>query len=1334
MSQSRGGTSSSSSRWTRSRSAVAVLLLLFLGAAATTSASGQTGGGCEIGPSAACAGEDFVLADLGQADLRNADLRGANFNGAYLHGANLRGADLRGADLRGADLGGTDLRGARLAGANLAEANLRFAKLEPRSRSRQGAARAVGTKRAKSKTTASSSRTRKSRRKKRRARRKSTLRVMLVGAGRVVSSKARIHRRVVAKRGRLKCPGRCRARFKRRSVLNLVARAQPGYRFARWKGATRCRKKARCKVRLRNRSRVTVAAVFKVRSGVTPIDPVDPIDPIDPVDPVDPVKPVCKVPQSTDSDDDGLPDCMEIAGWQLTVSTPSDLSANNGPAPKTVSSDPQSADTDGDGLRDGDEFRFNSDPGKADSDLDGLRDRDEIRTFLTLPNHADSDGDSKAPDGGQANPHFFDGNEVSDGLTSPRLADTDGDGISDLVETVYEATNPRVADLPKLQLIAEPGTSNPQLDLDYEVEETTGTEKESAQTTGESSSSEATTERSRETTKEHTFEYEVGGKCKLTTKETGCSVEHKFTNSWTNGTTEGSRSEFSNGHETSREYEKIARTSAERKVTLGSTGCIQVVLSLRNAGGVALSVSNLEVLAWTPDPDDPNGSKLLTALLPIQGQEVSSECPATAPGFGPVELPPGSKTDVAFSQQVDTGIILDYMAEPTPIEYELGAISMKGTDMLGKPVDFSGEIANKVTDRTASIEVNFGDGAIENYSVAANSPVPDGQGGYRKVTLGDALGAGMSDLDPTYTDTDPVAIRSLTNPETGDAVENQSDLRLGVWNIFGDAEGIGLSGAESPDWRDIPLKPGDAISLVYTRDSDDDELPDGYEAQIGTDPDSADSDGDGLTDYFEARVGWTVPFARGHQASYKAFPNPLNCDVDDDGSPDGPALPPPDGPGPSLPNIEPCPTGHLGPESERLTDPLLTDTNEDGLIDGDQALPDALRAVGVGGRMPVEVRTWGGEGMFGPVTEPTGIAVDGNQPLLDADGRPVPVDSYVTERTPMGGDDLVAKFTGNPRAGIPWRHSGSLNFSKNFFPGNFHLSAAATGIAVAEGQVGSGDNAGSPVIVNWYTKGTSAQTDPGSTYTNAFITYNGLTGESLQLGEEQGILGGIYGGTECCFGAPYRNTGLPHSFGNGQLDSAGTNTIVIAHGWDSNPGVNGIITAALPTQYVGRGDLDARMTRRFGVKSGFTGESTNPDPGQLTNPSGIAIDRVRGKVYVADNIGRGSDSGHYNLRSTLTRFDLASGEVEAFATFPEGNLSGLQGIAIDPSGEYLYATSATGTLFKFSSDLAILGRLGSPDNPPFEMPRDVDVDNRNGIWVVDSETKLIHFYFYPFGS
>ncbi len=1280
-----------------------------------------------------------MLADLGGADLRGADLRAANFNGAYLHEADLRGADLRKADLRGTDLGGADLRGARLAGANLADANLRFAKLDHDSATGDTAPRTATSVAGSKAATATASRAAKAKRSnRRRARGRTSLRVLMIGAGRVVSSKARFRGRVVAKRGLVKCPGRCRAKFKRRSVLTLSARPQSGYRFARWKGATRCGRQNRCKVPLRRRARVMIVAVFKVKSRLAPLDPVDPVDPsdpLDPVDPSDPVTPICKVSQTTDTDGDGLPDCMELAGWHLTVSTPNGLSANAQPAPKQVSSDPESADTDQDGVRDGDEFRFNADPSKADSDLDGLSDRDEISTFLTLPNHADSDGDSKAPDGGQPNPLFFDGNEVRDGSTSPRLADTDGDGISDLVEAVYESTNPRVADLPKLKLIAEPGTSNPQLDLDYEVEETTGTEKESAQTTGESFSSEATSERSRETTNEHTFEYEVGGKCKVTTKETGCSVEQKFTNSWTDEVTEGSRSEFSNGHETSQEYEKIARTSAERKVTLGSTGCVQVVLTLRNAGPVALSVSNLQVLAWTPDPDDPNASKLLAALLPIDGQVISNACPATAPGYGPVELPPGSKTDVAFSQQVDTGVLLDYMAEPTPIEYEVGPVSMKGTDMLGKPVDFSGEVANKVKDRTASIEVNFGDGTIEHYSVAANSPISDGRGGYRQVTLGDALGAGMSDLDPAYTGTDPSAIQSLRNPETGEVVANQSDLRLGAWNIFGDAEGIGLDDAGSPDWRDIPLKPGDAISLTYTSDSDDDQLPDGYEEQIGTDPESADSDGDGLTDHFEARVGWTVPFARGHRPSYKAFPNPLNCDVDDDGSPDGPALPPPDGPGPSLPNIEPCPTGHLGPESERLTDPLITDTNEDGLIDGDQALPDALRAVGPGGRMPVEVRTWGGEGMFGPETEPTGIAVDGNQPLFDANGRPLPVDSYVTEQTPVGDDDLVAKFTGNPRAGIPWRHRDYLSFDKSFLPGTFHLNAAATGLAVAEGKVGSGDTAGSPVIVNWYTKGTPAQTDPGSEYTNVFLTYNGLTGDSLQLGDVgEGVVGGVYGGSGCCFGSPYRSNGLPHSFGNGQLDSAGTNTIVIAHGWDSNPNLNAIINTALPTQYVGLGDIEARPSRTFGSKTGDTTAATNPAAGQLTNPSGIAIDRINGKLYVADNIGRGQDSGHYNLRSTLTRFDLASGEVEAFATFPDGELSGLQGIAIDPDGEYLYATSATGTMFKLSSDLAILGRLGSAGDPPFEMPRDVDVDNRNGIWVVDSATKLIHFYFYPFGS
>lgn len=95
---------------------------------APDAAAGEVGG-CEVGPSARCAGRNlaggyFMGADLRRADFSRADMRNAILTRADLRGADLSGADLRRADLSGADLRGADLHRARLDGALLVKATV----------------------------------------------------------------------------------------------------------------------------------------------------------------------------------------------------------------------------------------------------------------------------------------------------------------------------------------------------------------------------------------------------------------------------------------------------------------------------------------------------------------------------------------------------------------------------------------------------------------------------------------------------------------------------------------------------------------------------------------------------------------------------------------------------------------------------------------------------------------------------------------------------------------------------------------------------------------------------------------------------------------------------------------------------------------------------------------------------------------------------------------------------------------------------------------------------------------------------------------------------------
>jgi hypothetical protein len=105
-----------------------------------------------------------------------------------------------------------------------------------------------------------------------------------------------------------------------------------------------------------------------------------------------------------DSDDDGLPDGVELA----------------------IGTDPFDPDSDDDGLSDGDEVNVHgTDPLDADSDDDGLSDGDEVNVHGTDPLDADSDDDG-----------LNDGLEVALGL-DPLDADTDDDGIPDGQDTEF---------------------------------------------------------------------------------------------------------------------------------------------------------------------------------------------------------------------------------------------------------------------------------------------------------------------------------------------------------------------------------------------------------------------------------------------------------------------------------------------------------------------------------------------------------------------------------------------------------------------------------------------------------------------------------------------------------------------------------------------------------------------------------------------------------------------------------------------------------------------------------------------------------------------------------
>ena len=1311
-------------------------------------------GGCPLAAFVRCARGGFAFDDIHRADLRGADLRGADMHRVFAHGAVLAGADLRGADLRGATLSAANLRGARLRGTHLADANLLHARFSRAQLSRAHLCRTKIRRRGvnnrdcdRSGPRLTAPRTARpsvavaataapppapsavgpqlafaaqakaaQRRSKRRRPKRVRIVVHVVGPGRVVAGS-----------GGIRCPGSCRRLYRRKSHLVLTARPDRGARFLSWSGP--CSGRSR-KCRIRTTKSLGVKATFSGRPGPPPPPPTPPTPPAPPGPPPAPPAPptpppACTFPPTQDSDGDNLFDCQEVEGWTINVATPQSLSGGSAaPVSRSVSSIVGRRDTDDDGVIDGDEFSHNGDPRDVDTDSDGLDDEPELETYGTDLNNADTDDDSLPTGGGPRNPRLFDGNEVTGQPESnPRNPDTDGDSLSDYYEVVIGGTNPRLANLPDLALMAVPGQEKVQIDLGYTVTQSTGTEQQTASSTETSSSQTTSSQTSRQTTHEVSQAHQVGGECKYGGDDSGCSVSYQYTNTTTDSTTNGSQWGFDNTLATTQQNQEMQSTTAQRQVTFNPAGCIQINLLLRNTGSVAVSVDDFQVLATIPDPEQPNSSVPFATLLPVSGQVYTEDCPSTDSNFPGLTIPPNGSQTVGFSQQVPATILRSYMANPAPIQYDFGAIQMTGTNSAGQQVNFSGDVANAVTEQDASVTVDFGDGTIEEYEVAA--AIERHNGAPTGITLGELLGPALADLDPTYNTGQPEFVSGLRNPVTGEQVANGATAQDGAWNLVGNAAGVG---DRDIPWRQVVLKPGDAVTLAYSKDSDADGLDDAYEDQIGTDPQVPDTDGDGLGDQLESQTGWTVPLAKGTQSEYTIRPSPLSCDADGDNSPDGA--------GAGNATYGTCPKSSYPPESERAathggtalegTDPTLADSNFDGLLDGAEPYPDVLTNIGPGGRVPVFLVDWGGPGGGGGFfTHAQAIAVDHNQPMFNSNGQPIPIDSYVVDRTDpdAAGWDQVQKFSGNPLVSAP-TYSASLNPAATYSDQNAEMIMAATGISVAPGTVGSGSGAGSPLVANYYPKTNSSVTTFAQT-TNLVDTFNGATGADL-FSAASGYPGFVYGGSNTpeAFQAP---VGLNGSLiGNGFLDTKDQD-VFIAHGFSSSdPGENLTTDNALPTQYVSNGSV-----RVFGSKSEFA----TPSRGRFVDPAGLAVDRAGNRLYVGDDVG-GPDPASSSVNA-ITRFDIATGTAEEFLLKNHGELAGLRGIAVDPSGDYLYAAAAgDNVVYKLSPSLSILGRFGFPGSDGkggFTDVWDVDVDQAHGVWVTDQGSNLIQYFWYPFG-
>ena len=601
-----------------------------------------------------------------------------------------------------------------------------------------------------------------------------------------------------------------------------------------------------------------------------------------------------------DTDGDGLFDNVEQSGWTVTV-----VLTNGDVVQNTHTSDPTIADTDKDGLKDGAELTAGTDPRNEDTDGDGVKDAEEVNDWRSNPCMQDSDGDG-----------------LSDSLdllfrTSPILDDTDGDGENDKNERLLLNRDPLVSDLPVPQIVVQ------DLRLQEKVVSSYTDEKGTTQTVSTSTSSQFMQSRSQSINRSDTRSTEFTNK---SSQEVGVEVSYTagkdggfggkvtgkaaFEQSRARGYSStvdaqtASQSQQSYEQSNSKALEAAERRAVTRTIDSAS---MMANVSIANQSNVPFTITNLEISVQQQDRAGDQAFRPVATLRPSGGASLSFNLGPFDSERGPVIF---ENTDI-FPNLVD-----DLLREPTGLVCKVANFDV--LDESGRNFAFT---SATVSNRTAGLTIDYGDGTVESFRVATHSKF-DSQGLPLGITLERAFEiAGLS-----HTSSD----QPLASPVPDEAQHSYGTLtdNTGVERIVRfRAIQNDISGATNPEKRfwaietnntkisstsnlsDVVVHAGDEYLFFFTRDLDQDGLYEREENLYGSLDSKKDTDSDGLLDFDEVRRGWMVTPLPG--SVYKVFPSPARPDSDLD----------------RLTDLE---------ESIEKTDPNRGDTDADGLSDRDE--------------------------------------------------------------------------------------------------------------------------------------------------------------------------------------------------------------------------------------------------------------------------------------------------------------------------------------------------------------------------------------------------------------
>lgn len=626
-----------------------------------------------------------------------------------------------------------------------------------------------------------------------------------------------------------------------------------------------------------------------------------------------------------DLDCDGIPDEVELQGWQVFV-----VLGDGTYESRSCTSDPARADTDGDGLTDVEEYAARTDPQRRDTDGDALSDFGELNSYKSNPCMVDSDLDSRGPDGlSHSDPNLWDGFELRYLGTSPTLADTDGDGMTDWEEVHTGGTNPLLADLPalRLELHGDPTLVLNIFDLETQRQDRveSGLERETASHTR--TDTESTKMSIENTVKIHT-ETEAGTSnwppsfnAKITTDT---EFKHGYftetSSSWTEGSVQESQRAFEEktGGERRVRYDDgllwLAMKVVNQSDLTFKVRDLRVTAYRMGAGGSFAPVGNLVAGTLEAAPPDGNGWSALSWAPTSQGEFILG--------------PSAEFTELVGADHLPAQIMRALVANPTALMFEVGSYSLFQLDEFGidETVNFA-VLGEDVVQRSGLVVIDPGNGSIERHMIATNVyRYPDGSS--RGVPLLTALRETVGLDVETALEVGPADPRSVLVRigTTATYVNDQYDRIRGFWLVGG--TGTQFDGEGPRDFEDILLFAGERISLTFVEDSDGEGIFDREEYLLGTEPGDPDSDGDGLNDFEESKLGWEV--AVQNLLPYTTYSDPRFPDVDGDYLTDSSEF-------------------HLG------TDPYLKDTDGDLDADSFDAFPLAPPCLGGG---PLLLASW----------------------------------------------------------------------------------------------------------------------------------------------------------------------------------------------------------------------------------------------------------------------------------------------------------------------------------------------------------------------------------------